>query len=51
MKKFMCYHELIQLAVDYHTTYNIVNYVIFILLFLVITIGNTLLVKILQIRK
>ena len=47
----LCYHELIQLAVDYHTTYNIVNYVIFILLFLVITIGNTLLVKILQIRK
>ena len=44
----LCYHELIQLAKDYHTTYNNVNYVIFILLFLVIIIGNTLLVKLLE---
>ena len=47
----LCYHELIQLAKDYHTTYNNVNYVIFILLFLVITIGNILLVKLLQVRQ
>ena len=44
----LCYHELIQLAKDYHTTYNNVNYAIFILLFLVIIIGNTLLVKLLD---
>ena len=43
----LCYRELIQLANDYHTTYNNVNYAIFILLFLVITIGNILLVKLL----
>lgn len=36
----LCYHELIQLAKEYHTTYNIVNYVIFILFFLVCTLGN-----------
>lgn len=45
----LCYSELIQLAKDYHTTYNNVNYAIFILLFLVITIGNTLLVKLLDV--
>ena len=44
----LCYRELIQLAIDYHTTYNNVNYAIFILLFLAITIGNTLLVKLLD---
>ena len=44
----LCYRELIQLAKDYHTTYNNVNYAIFILLFLVIIIGNTLLVKLLD---
>ena len=44
----LCYRELIQLAIDYHTTYNNVNYAIFILLFLVIIIGNTLLVKLLD---
>ena len=47
----LCYHELIQLAKDYHTTYNNVNYVIFILLFLVITIGNILLIKQLQVNN
>ena len=47
----LCYSELIQLAKDCHTTYNNVNYVIFILLFLVITIGNILLVKLLQVRQ
>ncbi len=45
----LCYRELIQLANDYHTTYNNVNYVIFILLFLVIIIENTLLVKLLDV--
>lgn len=45
----LCYSELIQLANDYHTTYNNVNYVIFILLFLVITIGNVLFVKLLDV--
>ena len=44
----LCYRELMQLAKDYHTTYNNVNYAIFILLFLAITIGNTLLVKLLD---
>ena len=38
----LCYHELIVLASDWHTTYNNVNYMIFILLFLVLTIGNIL---------
>lgn len=38
----LCYHELIVLASDWHTTYNNVNYLIFILLFLVLTIGNIL---------
>ena len=36
----LCYHELIQLAKEYHTTYNNVNYVIFIIFFLVCTLGN-----------
>ena len=45
----LCYRELIQLAIDYHTTYNNVNYAIFILLFLAITIGNILLVKLLDV--
>ena len=47
----LCYRELMQLAKDYHTTYNNVNYAIFILLFLAITIGNTLLVKLLLIKQ
>ncbi len=47
----LCYRELIQQANDYHTTYNNVNYVIFILVFLVITIGNILLVKVLEIMR
>lgn len=33
----LCYRELIQLAKEYHTTYNNVNYVIFIFFFLVCT--------------
>ena len=45
----LCYRELTQLAIDYNTTYNNVNYAIFILLFLVITIGNILLIKLLEI--
>lgn len=36
----LCYHELLMLASDWHTTYNNVNYLIFILLFLVLTVGN-----------
>ena len=47
----LCYNELIQLAKNYNTTYNYVNYVIFILLFLVITIGNILLVKLIQVNN
>lgn len=38
----LCYHELIVLASDWHTAYNNVNYLIFILLFLVLTLGNIL---------
>ena len=36
----LCYRELIALSKAYHTTYNYVNYFIFILLFLVGTLGN-----------
>ena len=38
----LCYHELTVLASDWHTTYNNVNYLIYILLFLVLTLGNIL---------
>lgn len=36
----LCYRELIALSKAYHTTYNNVNYFIFIFLFLVGTLGN-----------
>lgn len=36
----LCYRELVQLAKEYHTTYSNVNYVIFIIFFLVCTLGN-----------
>lgn len=36
----LCYRELIALSKAYHTTYNNVNYVVFILFFLVGTLGN-----------
>lgn len=36
----LCYHEMKQLAREFHTTYNIVNYFIFILLFLTVVIIN-----------
>ena len=36
----LCYRELIQLTKEYHTTYNNVNYVIFILFPLLGTLGN-----------
>lgn len=36
----LCYRELIQLSKEYHTTYNNVNYVIFILFPLVCILGN-----------
>lgn len=41
----LCYRELIQLAKDYHTTYNNVNYMVFIILFMVCTLGNLLVAK------
>ena len=41
----LCYHELLMLAYYWHTTYNNVNYLIFIILFLVLTFGNILLAK------
>lgn len=41
----LCYRELLDLAKSYHTTYNNVNYVIFILFFLVCTLGNMALAK------
>ncbi len=47
----LCYSELIDLANDYHTTYNNVNYAIFILLFLLIMIGNILLVKLFAVSR
>ena len=36
----LCYRELIQLSKEYHTTYNNVNYVVFILFPLVGILGN-----------
>lgn len=47
----LCFHELCYLATKYNTTYNSVNYVIFIIFFLVITIGNMLIVKLLDNRR
>ena len=47
----LCYNELKKKKKNYNTTYNYVNYVIFILLFLVITIGNILLVKLIQVNN
>ena len=41
----LCYHELLNMASLWHTTYNIVNYLIFIILFLVLTLGNILAAK------
>ncbi|MBQ3631141.1 MAG: hypothetical protein II949_07865 [Prevotella sp.] len=41
----LCYHELLMLASDWNTTYNNVNYLIFIILFLVLTVGNILAAK------
>ncbi len=46
----LCYRELVQLAAKWHTTYNIVNYVIFIILFLVLTLGSLLTAKLIQIK-
>jgi len=44
----LCYRELVQLAKDYHTTYNNVNYAIFIMLFLVCTLGNLMVAKVIS---
>ena len=41
----LCYHELLMLASDWNTTYNNVNYLIFIILFLVLTVDNILAAK------
>lgn len=41
----LCYHELLALVSLWHTTYNIVNYLVFIILFLVLTLGNILAAK------
>ena len=47
----LCYHELVQLAKDYNTTYINVNFVVFILFFLVVTIGNLLIARKLKTRS
>ena len=44
----LCYKELIALAGKYHTTYNNVNYAIFILFFLVCTLGNIAIAKLIK---
>ena len=41
----LCYHELWMLSSAWHISYNYVNYVIFIILFLVLTLGNLLVAK------
>lgn len=44
----LCYHELMFLASEWHTTYNNVNYLIFIISFLFLTLGNILVAKFLM---
>jgi len=44
----LCYQELIQLAKEYHTTYNNVNYIIFIIFFLACILGNIGIVKLIR---
>lgn len=44
----LCYQELIQLAKEYHTTYNNVNYIIFIIFFLACILGNIGIVKLIK---
>ena len=44
----LCYRELMSLASMYQTTYNIVNYLIFIVFFLVCIIGNFMFVRLLK---
>lgn len=44
----LCYRELMSLAMEYHTTYYLVNYLIFIVFFLVCIIGNFILVQLLK---
>ena len=41
----LCYNELMATASLWHTSYSIVNYLIFIILFLVLTLGNILAAK------
>ena len=47
----LCYHELIYLAAKYNTTYNNVNYYIFIVLFVVLVVGNILISKLIKVNK
>jgi len=44
----LCYKELIALAGKYHTTYNNVNYVVFIIFFIVCTLGNLAIAKLIK---
>ena len=44
----LCYYELIQLAKEYHTSYNNVNYIIFIIFFLACILGNIGIVKLIR---
>ena len=47
----LCYHELQMLAKEYHTTYNNMNYVMFILLFLACMIGNMTMARLFDSKK
>lgn len=47
----LCYHEMVQLAKGWHTTYNNANYIIFIILFLIVTIGNIVLARFLKFKN
>lgn len=44
----LCVHELAMLARHCGTTYNIVNYIIFIAAFLLLTVGNLLAAELLR---
>ena len=47
----LCFRELNELAAKWHTTYNNVNYILFMILFLVIFVGNLLLARLLRSKK
>ena len=46
----LCYYELIYLAGKYNTTYNNVNYYIFIILFVGLTVGNMLISRLIKLK-